>query len=124
MANHNLTPDELKLVNDLLTQIREQLKALSGDDPNLLFAYRSKVAKQLIYDERSTPAHRRKLKALKRKDHDEGIEGQACFWILTPFLGIQGLAINGSLRRFQLLKYRLRRDPGYGYTTPVTWVDE
>jgi hypothetical protein len=70
MTNRNLTQDELKLANDLLTQIREQLTALSGDDPDLLFAYRRKVAKQLIYDERSTPAHRRKLKALKRKDQD------------------------------------------------------
>ena len=37
---------------------------MSGGDPELLFAYRRKLTKELSYDERSKPAQR---KALKRR---------------------------------------------------------
>ena len=65
MSNRNLNAEELKLANDLLTEIRDQLKALAGDDKLLLFAYRRKIAKELQYDERGKPGQRSKLKALK-----------------------------------------------------------
>ncbi len=65
MANRNLTSEELKKANDLLSRIRDQLKTLAGDDPGLLFAYRRKIVKELGYDERGKPLHRMKLKALK-----------------------------------------------------------
>lgn len=52
MPNRNLTPDELKLANELLAGIRERLIKLAGNDPQLLFAYRRKVSKELSYDER------------------------------------------------------------------------
>src|SRR5947209_1847020 len=70
MANRNLSPTELDHANDLLRLIRSRLKELSGDDPELLFAYRRKIAKELGYDERSKPMIRRKLKALKRKEQN------------------------------------------------------
>jgi hypothetical protein len=38
MANRNLTAEELKRANELLDDIRKQLKALTGNDPLLLFA--------------------------------------------------------------------------------------
>lgn len=44
--------------------MRAALQELAGDDRDLLFAYRRKVAKELVYDERSKPMQRR---ALKRK---------------------------------------------------------
>lgn len=67
MPNRQLTPDELSsLFAPLLRQVRERLEALSGDDPDLLFALRRKLAKQLSYDERGTPMHRRLLKLQKR----------------------------------------------------------
>lgn len=65
MPNRNLTPDEMKHANKLLTEVRARLAKLAGDDKQLLFAYRRKVVKELGYDERSKPAHRNKLKALK-----------------------------------------------------------
>lgn len=65
MPNRNLSADELKRANELLTDIRERLKSLAGGDPLLLFAYRRKVVKELGYDERDKPGVRAQLKALK-----------------------------------------------------------
>jgi hypothetical protein len=65
MPNRNLNADELKLANELLSDIRERLVNLAADDPLLLFAYRRKVVKELGYDERGKPLARAKLKALK-----------------------------------------------------------
>ncbi|WP_127459437.1 hypothetical protein [Xanthomonas citri] len=41
---------------------------LSGGDKELLFAYRRKVYKELMHDERSKPMIRRRLKQLKMKE--------------------------------------------------------
>lgn len=70
MPNRRLTSDERQRANALLADIRERLKALAGDDVDLLFAYRRKVFKELVYDERDTPMARRRLKLLKRKEQD------------------------------------------------------
>ncbi len=66
MPNRNLTPKQLVKANALLDEIRAQLKKLSRGDPELLFAYRRKVAKELQYDERSKPAVRKNVKAARR----------------------------------------------------------
>ena len=65
MPNRNLTVDELELANQLLDEIRGRLACLAKNDPNLLFAYRRKIAKELPYDERGKPGSRGKLKAMK-----------------------------------------------------------
>lgn len=65
MPNKNLNADELKLASRLLADIRKRLTRLANGDPLLLFAYRRKIAKELIYDERGKPGLRRRLKALK-----------------------------------------------------------
>lgn len=65
MPNRNLNTDELRLANALLGLIRKRLKRLATGDPLLLFAYRRKIAKELQYDERGKPSHRKVLKALK-----------------------------------------------------------
>jgi hypothetical protein len=67
MANRQLSSDELARANELLADIRARLERLSAGDPELLFAYRRKVFKELTYDERSKPMVRRKLKDLKWK---------------------------------------------------------
>lgn len=67
MANRFLNDAELEQANELLNEIRARLAKLSRADPELLFAYRRKIAKELGYDERSKPPVRRKLKALKRQ---------------------------------------------------------
>jgi hypothetical protein len=65
MANRRLNPNELKKANLLLDYIREKIKELADSDKELVFAYRRKIFKELIYDERSTPAERKRLKKLK-----------------------------------------------------------
>jgi hypothetical protein len=65
MPNRNLSPDELELANNLLGEIRDRLGKLAGGDKLLLFAFRRKIAKELVYDERGKPMARRQLKALK-----------------------------------------------------------
>lgn len=70
MPNRTLTKDELAKANSLLSRIREELASLAGGDADLLFAYRRKVAKMLVYDERSGPMLRRKLKAAKRTEQN------------------------------------------------------
>lgn len=65
MPNPRLTKDQLATANELLADVRQKLQALAGDDPELLFAYRRKVAKELVYDERGKPMHRGKIKKAK-----------------------------------------------------------
>src|SRR5688572_1938099 len=68
MPNRNLTPEELDRVRELLRLVRSELVRLSDGDPELLFAYRRKVYKELTYDERDKPLFRRKLKEQKRRE--------------------------------------------------------
>jgi UTP:GlnB (protein PII) uridylyltransferase len=65
MANRRLTIDELENANAVLVDIRARLISLAGGEPDLLFAYRRKIAKELIYDERGKPMKRRLLKLHK-----------------------------------------------------------
>jgi hypothetical protein len=67
MRNRRLTEEEAQKAHALLNQIRAKLEKLSGGDRELLFAYRRKIFKHLIYDERSTPMARRKVKKEKRE---------------------------------------------------------
>jgi hypothetical protein len=46
LANRQLDKAEQKKASDLLARIRSELNGLSGDDPNLLFAYRRKIFKR------------------------------------------------------------------------------
>lgn len=70
MSNRRLTPEELLNANALLSEVRERLQDLSGEDNELLFAYRRKVYKELTYDERSKPMHRRRLKLAKMREQE------------------------------------------------------
>lgn len=66
MPNRQLTQDELEKANALLARVRSELDALSNGEPELLFAYRRKIAKELVYDERRKPMQRRALKKKMR----------------------------------------------------------
>lgn len=70
MANRRLTNDELEVVGRLLERIRSELAEFAGQDKELLFAARRKVAKELVYDERGKPMHRRALKLKKRQEQN------------------------------------------------------
>jgi hypothetical protein len=67
MPNRRLTASELVQANALLEEIRLKLASMSGGDTALLWAIRRKVYKELTYDERGKPMHRRRLKAAKRR---------------------------------------------------------
>lgn len=68
MANRRLSPAELHSANELLREIRTRIKQLSGDDTALQWALRRKIYKELSYDERGKPMHRRKLKQAKHRE--------------------------------------------------------
>lgn len=68
MANPRLTPEQLDLAHALLDEVRARLADLSGGNKELLFAYRRKVYKELMHDERSMV--RRRLKQLKMKEQE------------------------------------------------------
>jgi len=71
VANRILGKDELARANELLDRIRQQIDALAASDPELRFAYNRKISKMLVYDERSGPMVRRKLKMEKRKAQND-----------------------------------------------------
>jgi hypothetical protein len=66
MSNPQLTPEQrTSLFTPLFCRTKEELERLSGGDARLLWALRRKLAKELTYLERSTPAARTKLKMKK-----------------------------------------------------------
>jgi hypothetical protein len=62
VETRKLTAGELERARTLLNQVRESLKGLSEGNPELLFAYRRKLAKELGHDERRKPMKRMALK--------------------------------------------------------------
>lgn len=70
MANRRLNIDELAQANELLKMIRSKIQSLASGDKELVFAFRRKIYKELTYDERGKPQHRKKLKELKRKEQN------------------------------------------------------
>ncbi len=62
MPTRKLNDEELKMTNALLEEVRHSIERLSGNDLDLRFAIRRKVAKELSYDERGKPAQRKKLR--------------------------------------------------------------
>ena len=64
MPNPQLNKSQLKQAKELFDEIRGKIKTLANNDPSLVFAFRRKIRKELMYDERSTPVQRKKLKDL------------------------------------------------------------
>lgn len=62
MANPQLNQTQLSKVKKLLNKIRKEINKLANNNPELIFAFRRKIYKELSYDERSKPIKRRKLK--------------------------------------------------------------
>jgi hypothetical protein len=66
MPNPQLTSEQRQtLFAPLFLRTKEELERLSGGDPRIQWALRRKLAKELVYLERSTPAARTKLKMKK-----------------------------------------------------------
>jgi hypothetical protein len=68
MPNPRLTVEQLDTARAILGEVRERISVASGGDPTLRFALRRKIQKELMHDERGTPAHRNKIKAIKRSE--------------------------------------------------------
>lgn len=62
MTTRKLNEEELKVANSLLEEVRRSIEKHGGNDPDLRFALRRKIAKELTYDERGKPMQRKKLK--------------------------------------------------------------
>lgn len=66
MPNPLLTAEQRKtLFSPFFQKTKDELERLAGGDSRILWALRRKLAKELIYLERSTPAARTKLKMKK-----------------------------------------------------------
>lgn len=70
VRNPRLNDEQLVKANELLEEIRARIAEVSGGDDDLYFAYRRKVAKELTYDERGKPIHRKRLKFQLMRDQD------------------------------------------------------
>lgn len=86
MPNRTLTPLELAHANELLSEIRQRLAALSAGDAELEFALRRKIAKELGYDERSKPMIRgpRVCTMMSGSTSPASPSIQTCFRLLRP----------------------------------------
>ncbi|MHB8633035.1 MAG: hypothetical protein ACYDBQ_03575 [Thermoplasmatota archaeon] len=81
-VNPQLSPAQLAEAKKVLDEVRNRILGLAGDDPDLVFAYRRKIAKELNYDERSKPAKRRRLKQQLLKAQDG--KCASCAALLPP----------------------------------------
>jgi hypothetical protein len=70
MPNRKLTTIEIAAAVELHNSIQKRLKKISSGDPELLFALRRRLIVKLTHDERGTPAHRNKIKRLKRAEQN------------------------------------------------------
>src|SRR3977135_1594761 len=70
MPNRKLSGVEVATAVALHNSIRKRLDGISGSDPELLFALRRRLIVKLSHDERGTPAHRNRIKRLKRAEQN------------------------------------------------------
>lgn len=67
MPTRKLTSDERVAARRIFDAVRAMINEEAAGDVQLAWALNRKVAKELVYIERGTPAHRRKLKKLVRE---------------------------------------------------------
>jgi hypothetical protein len=68
MSNPTLSKEQLNEARKVLKDLMVRIHEISNGDERLVFAYRRKLYKELMYLERGKPALRRKLKELKYKE--------------------------------------------------------
>lgn len=79
MTNRRLSDDEREtLALPLIAKVRELLLELAAGDLELHWALRRKLAKELMYDERSKPTQRRDLKEKKRREQNNRCANCSC----------------------------------------------
>ncbi|MBI2024472.1 MAG: HNH endonuclease [Candidatus Harrisonbacteria bacterium] len=72
MPNLQLNKLQLQQAQRLLDKIRAEINTLANNDSSAIFAFRRKIYKELMYDERSKPIERKRLKA-KMYEKQKGI---------------------------------------------------
>jgi hypothetical protein len=70
MPNRKLSAVEIAAAVSLHNAVRKRLNRMSASNPELLFALRRRLIVKLTHDERGTPAHRNKVKRLKRAEQN------------------------------------------------------
>jgi hypothetical protein len=73
MPNRTLSAVEVARAMKLHNSIRQRLEKMAAGDLELLFALRRRLVVKLTHDERGTPAHRNKIKRLKRAEQMDGV---------------------------------------------------
>jgi DNA repair exonuclease SbcCD ATPase subunit len=118
MPNPLLTPTQLLQAQRILADVRHRLSEASAGDAELLFALRRKVQKELIYDERNKPAHRNRIKRLKRIEQDGrcpvcGDSLPEKYAVLDRFEAVKGYTIQNTRLIHQKCDTRLQAEKGY-----------
>ena len=67
MSNPQLNEIQLKQAHKLIAKIRKEIETLAKNNSKAVFAFRRKIYKELIYDERNRPMERKKLKDIMWK---------------------------------------------------------
>ncbi|MBI5152862.1 MAG: hypothetical protein HZA36_00140 [Parcubacteria group bacterium] len=62
MSNPQLNETQLKQAHRLIAKVRKWIETLAKNNPEAIFAFRRKIYKELMYDERSKPMERKRLK--------------------------------------------------------------
>lgn len=62
MSNPQLNEKQLTQAHRLIAKIKKEIETLGKNNPQAIFAFRRKIYKELMYDERSKPRERKKLK--------------------------------------------------------------
>lgn len=118
MPNPLLTPDQLLQAQQILADVRHQLSEASAANPDLLFALRCKVQKELMHDERNKPAHRNRIKRQKRIE--QGGRCTVCgdalpekYAVLDRFEAVKGYTVENTRLIHQKCDTRLQTEKGY-----------
>ena len=74
MPSRRMTTEELATSREILDQIRQRIREAAGSDSMLEFALNRYIWKNVMYDERGKPAHRKRLKHRKLAEQ-QGICG-------------------------------------------------
>ena len=118
MPNPLLTPNQLLQAQQILSDVRHLLSVASAGDPELLFALRRKVQKELMHDERNKPAHRNRIKRLKRIEQHGccpvcGGELPEKYAVLDRFNALEGYTVENTRLIHQECDTRLQAEKGY-----------
>jgi hypothetical protein len=119
MPNRNLDAEEMKKANSLPSEIRTRIDELADGDALLLFAYRRKIYKELIYLERGKPMARRKVKIQKfDQQHGKCAHCSEDMTILYSELDRKNAADGYTLENTELVhaKCHQARQAAKGYT--------